>query len=72
MSAAVERCDSCGQYVYRLRLWISDTDILIDAGPRKAFVIDEVIGSLHDVPVMKLTEEIPSEVFVRHDCEVKP
>jgi hypothetical protein len=66
----VERCETCGQFVYRLTLWISNETIEINAGTRKAFVIDDITGwTVGDIPVMKLTEEVPAEVFTRHMCD---
>lgn len=72
MRVEVERCDECGKFVYRLRLWISGDDILIDAGTRKAFVVDDLepADELHGIPLLRLTEEVPAEVFVKHECRV--
>lgn len=69
MAATCDRCGKCGQFVYRLTLWISQEVIEINAGTKKAFVVDDIPGfSVADVPVLKLTEEVPDEVFVRHRC----
>jgi len=73
MSATVDRCEGCGQFVYRLELWISKEAITINAGTKKAFVVDDITAfSVGDIPVMKLTEEIPAEVFTRHKCRGGP
>ena len=70
MGATIERCEYCGQFIYRIELWISREVIEINAGTRKAFVIDDITKwTVGDVPVMKLTEEVPAEVFTRHECD---
>jgi len=72
MAATVDRCKECGQFVYRLELLISREVISICAGTKKAFVIDDIEDpqpGIFGLPVMKLTKEVPAEVFVRHVCQ---
>ena len=73
MPAPVERCGACGQFVYRLQLWISGNQITLDAGTKKAFIIDDIISEkVYEIPVFRLTEAEPSEVFIVHRCKGVP
>ena len=65
-----ERCPKCGRFVYRLTFWADEQERLIDAVPQKAFVVNDIVDNkLYDVPIFRLTEAVPTEVFVIHRCK---
>ena len=73
MPTTVDRCEKCGQFVYHLELWISGETIQIDAGTKKAFVVDDIVhDNLYGMPTFRLTEAVPAEVFVTHQCTGVP
>ena len=70
MSIKNERCPRCGRFIYRLTFWVDGKERMLDAVPKKAFVVDDIVDEkLYDVPVFRLTEAVPSEVFVTHRCK---
>lgn len=72
MAEEVTRCPSCGQFTYRLVTWMQDEVIIINAGTKQAFVVDEIATwRVADIPVMKLTDEVPANVFTIHKCKAE-
>ena len=76
MAALAEHCPECGQMIYQIqRPWTVMQEVtVIDAGTRAAFVVEDLNPQpgIFGLPIMKLTEEIPAEVFTIHRCKEKP